>query len=126
MSYWALSEMVCGRLQIGEEDPLEVVAERLISGLERWIPDASDREFIFPRLAQLLGLAVSQPLSREELFSGWRLFFERLSEHLPVLMLVEDLQWADAGMVEFLDHLLDWSTVSPVTSYGFVTSGSGA
>jgi AAA ATPase-like protein/adenylate/guanylate cyclase family protein len=109
VSYWALSEMVCGRLQIGEEDPLEVVAERLISGLERWIPDASDREFIFPRLAQLLGLAVSQPLSREELFSGWRLFFERLSEHLPVLMLVEDLQWADAGMVEFLDHLLEWS-----------------
>ena len=48
-------------------------------------------------------------LGREELFSGWRLFFERLSEFLPVVMVVEDLQWADAGMVEFLDHLLEWS-----------------
>ena len=109
VSYWALSEMVRARLQIGEEDPLEVVAERLTSGLERWIPDASDREFIFPRLAQLLGLSTAQSLGREELFSGWRLFFERLAEHLPVVMVVEDLQWADAGMVEFLDHLLDWS-----------------
>ena len=109
VSYWALSEMVRARLQIGEEDPLDVVAERLTSGLERWIPDASDREFIFPRLAQLLGVSTKQSLAREELFSGWRLFFERLAEHLPVVMVVEDLQWADAGMVDFLDHLLDWS-----------------
>ena len=72
-------------------------------------PDASDREFIFPRLAQLLGVSTAQSLAREELFSGWRLFFERLAEHLPVVMVVEDLQWADAGMVDFLDHLLDWS-----------------
>jgi predicted ATPase len=109
VSYWALSEMVRGRLQIGEEDPLEVLAEKLTSGLERWIPDASDREFIFPRLAQLLGLSSVQSLAREELFSGWRLFFERLAEYLPVVMVVEDLQWADSGMVDFLDHLLDWS-----------------
>ena len=56
VSYWALSEMVRARLQISEEDPLEVVAERLRTGLERWIADAADREFIAPRLGQLLGL----------------------------------------------------------------------
>ena len=109
VSYWALSEMVRARLQISEEDPQEVVAERLRTGLDRWIADASDREFIAPRLGQLLGLPTQKVLAREELFSGWRLFFERLAEHLPVAMVVEDLQWADAGMVEFLDHLLEWS-----------------
>ena len=109
VSYWALSEMVRARLLISEEDPLDLVAERLRSGLERWIEDPADREFIAPRLGQLLGLPSPQVLGREELFSGWRLFFERLSEFLPVVMVVEDLQWADAGMVEFLDHLLEWS-----------------
>ena len=109
VSYWALSEMVRARLQIGEEDPQEVVAERLRTGLERWIEDAVDREFIAPRLGQLLGLPTSKVLAREELFSGWRLFFERLSEHLPVVMVIEDLQWADPGMLDFLDHLLEWS-----------------
>jgi class 3 adenylate cyclase/tetratricopeptide (TPR) repeat protein len=109
VSYWALSEMVRARLQISEEDPLELVAERLRTGLERWIPDLADREFIAPRLGQLLGLPAPQALAREELFSGWRLFFERLAEFLPVVMVVEDLQWADAGMVDFLDHLLEWS-----------------
>jgi class 3 adenylate cyclase/tetratricopeptide (TPR) repeat protein len=109
VSYWALSEMVRARLQISEEDPQDIVAERLRSGLERWIPDPDDREFIAPRLGQLLGLPASQVLAKEELFSGWRLFFERLAEFLPVLMVVEDLQWADAGLVDFLDHLLEWS-----------------
>jgi tetratricopeptide (TPR) repeat protein len=109
VSYWALSEMVRARLQITEEDSLEVAAERLRAGLERWISDATDREFIAPRLGQLLGLPTPKVLAKEELFSGWRFFFERLSEHLPVVMVIEDLQWADPGMVEFLDHLLEWS-----------------
>jgi class 3 adenylate cyclase len=79
------------------------------AGLERWIPDAKDREFIAPRLGQLLGLPTPKALAREELFAGWRLFFERLAEHLPVVMVIEDLQWADPGMFDFLDHLLEWS-----------------
>jgi class 3 adenylate cyclase/tetratricopeptide (TPR) repeat protein len=110
VSYWALSEMVRARLQISEEDEQDVVAERLRTGLERWILDPANREFIAPRLGQLLGLPAAQVLAREELFYGWRLFFERLAEHQPVVMAVEDLQWADAGMVDFLDHLLEWSS----------------
>jgi len=109
VSYWALSEMVRARLQISEEDPQEVAAERLRAGLERWIEHATDREFIAPRLGQLLGLPTPKVLAKEELFAGWRLFFERLAEYLPVVMVIEDLQWADAGMVDFLDHLLEWS-----------------
>jgi class 3 adenylate cyclase/tetratricopeptide (TPR) repeat protein len=110
VSYWALSEMVRARLQISEEDPQDVVAERLRGGLERWISDSKDREFIAPRLGQLLGLPTPKALAREELFAGWRLFFERLAEHLPVVMVIEDLQWADPGMFDFLDHLLEWSS----------------
>ena len=114
VSYWALSEMVRARLQIGEQDTPEVAAERLRAGLERWIPSQADREFIAPRLAQLLGIPSDKSLMRQELFAGWRLFFERLSEHLPVVMVVEDLQWADPGLIEFLDQLLDWSADHPI------------
>jgi predicted ATPase len=57
----------------------------------------------------VLGLPTPKVLAREELFAGWRLFFERLAEHLPVVMVIEDLQWADSGMLDFLDHLVEWS-----------------
>ena len=42
-------------------------------------------------------------LSREELFAGWRLFFERLAAVQPVVLLIEDAQYADSGLLDFLD-----------------------
>ena len=45
---------------------------------------------------------------REELFAGWRLFFERLAAEQPVVLVVEDAQYADAGLLDFLDYLIDW------------------
>ena len=53
-------------------------------------------------------------LSREELFAGWRLFFERLAAENPVILLVEDAQYADNGLLDFLDHLIDWVRDLPV------------
>ena len=54
------------------------------------------------------------PLSREELFAGWRLFFERLAAQAPVVLLIEDAQYADVGLLDFLDHLIDWGRDLPV------------
>ena len=53
-------------------------------------------------------------LAREELFAGWRLFFERLAEIDPVVLLVEDAQYADAGLLDFVDHLVEWARNSTI------------
>ena len=70
------------------------------------------------RLARLLGVAAAgdsgEALSREELFAGWRLFFERLAAENPVVLLVEDAHYADAGLLDFLDYLIDWVRDLPV------------
>jgi predicted ATPase len=113
VAYWALAQMVRQRLGIAEQDPADVVRQRLVEGLERWVASVADRQLIEPRLAQLLGVADSD-LSRDDLFGGWRLFFERLAEETPVVLLVDDVQWADAGLLEFMDSLLDWSSQHPI------------
>jgi class 3 adenylate cyclase/tetratricopeptide (TPR) repeat protein len=113
VAYWALAEMVRQRLGIAEEAAPEEAARRLLLGLERWVPDPSEREYLQPRLGALLGTA--QPgLGREELFAGWRLFFERLAELEPVILAFEDLHWADAALLDFIEHLLDWSGRHPI------------
>ena len=113
IAYWALAEMVRQRLGIPEEaSPAEVDA-KLAVGLESWVAEPDEREFLTPRLGALLGTAEAG-LSREELFAGWRLFFERLAEHDPVALVFEDLQWADEGLLDFIDHLLDWSADHPI------------
>jgi len=52
---------------------------------------------------------VDAGLGREELFAGWRLFFERMAELDPVVMVFEDMHCADDGLLDFVEYLLDWS-----------------
>jgi class 3 adenylate cyclase/tetratricopeptide (TPR) repeat protein len=113
VAYWALAEMVRQRLGIAEDATVEEASSKLAAGLERWMPDPVDREFVLPRLGALLGVA-EPGLGREELFAGWRLFFERLAVHEPVVLVFEDMQWADGGLLEFIEELLDWSASSPI------------
>jgi class 3 adenylate cyclase/tetratricopeptide (TPR) repeat protein len=113
VAYWSIAEMVRQRLGIPQDAAPEEMADKLTIGLERWIPDRADREFLHSRLGALLG--VSDPgLGRDELFAGWRLFFERLAEQSPVVLIFEDLQWADDGVLTFMEHLLDWSAQHPI------------
>jgi class 3 adenylate cyclase/tetratricopeptide (TPR) repeat protein len=118
VAFWALAEMVRQRLSIAEEDPADSAAAKLAEGLDRYLADPGERAYAGVRLGRLLGVAVAGdgggPLPQEELFAGWRLFFERLASNAPVVLVVEDAQHADAGLLDFLDHLVDWVRDLPV------------
>jgi class 3 adenylate cyclase/predicted ATPase len=118
VAFWALAEIVRQRLGIAEDDPAEAAEAKLAAGLDRFIADPGDRAYVRVRLGRLLGVTVAGDdgavLSGEELFAGWRLFFERLAATHPVVLLVEDAQYADAGLLDFLDHLVDWSRDLPI------------
>ena len=118
VAIWALAQIVRQRLGIAEEDPPEAAAVKLAAGLDRFVPDPAEQAYAGLRLGRLLGVAAAgdsgETLSREELFAGWRLFFERLAAENPVVLLVEDAQYADTGLLDFLDHLIDWVRDLPV------------
>ena len=99
IAYSALADIVRQRLGIAQDATVGTVAQRLHEGLERWVPEPSDREFLAPRLGVLLGLA-ERSMPRAELFAGWRVFFARLAEQAPVVLVFEDLQWADEGLLD--------------------------
>src|SRR5580700_8778562 len=118
VAFWALAEIVRQRLGIAEEDSAEVAAGKLQDGLDRFVADAGERAYAGLRLSRLLGVPFAEDsgsgLSREELFAGWRLFFERLAAVQTLVLLVEDAQYADAGLLDFLDYLIDWTRNLPV------------
>ena len=57
-----------------------------------------ERAFVEPRLQHLLGLTERVATDREDLFSAWRLFVERMADQFPVIMVFEDIHWADAAL----------------------------
>jgi predicted ATPase/class 3 adenylate cyclase len=114
VAYWALAEMIRMRARITEDEPAESALEKLAAVLHEIVPDAEERAFVEPRLQHLLGLTDRIAPDRQDLFSAWRLFLERMAEQYPVILVVEDIQWADAALIEFLEYLLEWSRAFPI------------
>ena len=51
----------------------------------------------------------------QELFQNLRNTREtELAEDHPTVLVFEDLHWADNGLLDFIDHLLDWSKTFPI------------
>ena len=114
ISYWALAEMVRGRAGIAETDEPSVAQERLQATLAEWITDEQERRWIEPRLAGLLALEPMPSGSRDELFAVWRTFFERIADRGATVLVFEDVQWADEGMLDFIEELLDRARNRPI------------
>jgi predicted ATPase/class 3 adenylate cyclase len=114
VAYWALAEMVRMRCGIVEDEDAASAGEKLTATLEEYLPDAEERRWVRPRIAHLLGLEDGIPGDEENLFSAWRILFERLAETYPTVLLFEDVQWADAGLLDFIEYLLDWSRSQPL------------
>ncbi len=106
--------MVRSRAGIGDEDESPAARIRLRTAVAEFIPDPDERAWIEPKLAGLLGLEDTGGVSRGELFSAIRTFFQRIAATDTVVMLFEDLHWADAGQLEFIEELVELSRSSPI------------
>jgi class 3 adenylate cyclase/tetratricopeptide (TPR) repeat protein len=107
VSFWALGEIVKAEAGILDTDePPEV---------ERKLREAAGDPWVESHLRPLVGLPVDADRGGErrvEAFAAWRRFFESLADEHPVVLVVEDLHWADDDLLDFVDHLVDWATDS--------------
>jgi class 3 adenylate cyclase/tetratricopeptide (TPR) repeat protein len=103
VSYSALAEAVKQGSGILDDDPIEVVTEKTARTVEGLFGD--DR--LVPMLGALVGSSPDHRFSREELFSAWRRFLERLAEGTPLMLVLEDIHWADDGLLDFVNHMSD-------------------
>jgi predicted ATPase len=114
VAYWALAEMVRMRCEIVEDEDPASARAKLRATLAEHILDPEERHWVEPRLAQLLALEGAPSGDQENLFSAWRILFERMAEQAPTVLVFEDMQWADAGLLDFIEYLLDWSHNQPL------------
>jgi class 3 adenylate cyclase len=113
VTYWALAEMVKAQAGVLETDSGELVEEKLreaVIGLD-------DEEWLAAHLRPLLGIEVDGDAGstrRADSFAAWRRFFEGLAEQGPLVLVFEDLHWADDDLLDFVDHLIDRTSGVPI------------
>jgi class 3 adenylate cyclase/tetratricopeptide (TPR) repeat protein len=110
IAFWALGEIVKAECGILESDSPEEAETKLAAALPADDPDLA---WLKARLAPLVG-AGGDPVSQEESFTAWRRFLELLASGRETVLVFEDLHWADAALLSFLEHLADWAEGVPL------------
>ena len=111
LAYFALAEAIRGRLRTlapdEEDNPAPDPALLLERGLEAFVEADDERAWLRPRLGALLGIGSVGTFAREDLFSAWTVFLQRIGEDKePVVLVIDDAQHADDGLLQFVEHLL--------------------
>jgi class 3 adenylate cyclase/tetratricopeptide (TPR) repeat protein len=114
ITFWALGEVVKAQTGILESDTVEVATGKLDAAL----PEGVERAWFRQRLLPLLGIEAGSQAEREEQFTAWRRFLEHLAADRPVVLVFEDLHWADEAMLAFLEHLADRAEGVPLLVIG--------
>jgi class 3 adenylate cyclase/tetratricopeptide (TPR) repeat protein len=115
VAYWALEEIVKNAAGILETDDAPAAHEKLHAAVGRVIDDAGEAAWIEAHLRPLLALGIPEPgETRDEAFSAWRQCVEAMGRRTPRVLVFEDLHWADDGLLDFIEHVADWSRDAPV------------
>jgi class 3 adenylate cyclase len=114
VSFWALGEIVKAHAGILESDDAATAEEKLIGMVETLGEDDAERDWLARQTRPLVGLEGAERAEREEAFAAWRRLLEAAAEQRPLVLVFEDLHWADDGLLDFVDHLADWATTVPL------------
>jgi class 3 adenylate cyclase/tetratricopeptide (TPR) repeat protein/ribosomal protein L40E len=120
IAYWALAEVLNEEFEIRDNEAPDVAWEKLRAGvttLLRELGDEAAGERNAALLAIPLGLEPPKELRqvepdpqrmREALFSAARSVVEAIARQRSLVLAIDDIHWADEGMLDLIDHLTRW------------------
>ena len=113
ITFWAVGEIVKAEVGVLDSDDPMTARAKLERAIGRLVEDAHEQRWFFDRLSPLLGLT-TPAAAREETFTAWRKFLEAAASENPLVCVIEDLHWADAALLAFVEHLAEWSHGVPL------------
>ena len=120
VTYWALGEIVKAEAGILETDTPDQAKGKLHQAVARRVAEANEMRWLEAELGALVGLTSDgrQAADAGAAMAAWRRFLETLAEAEPAVLVFEDLHWADDGLLDFLDDLVDWLRSVPLLVIG--------
>jgi predicted ATPase/class 3 adenylate cyclase len=109
ITFWPLAEVVREAASIGDGDSLQLARNKLDALCD-------DREVV-ERVASAIGLSREQ-FSVEDLFWAVRKLFEALASEVPLLVVFDDLHWAEETFLDLVEHLEASAREAPILLVG--------
>ncbi|MDQ4109202.1 MAG: AAA family ATPase, partial [Actinomycetota bacterium] len=109
ITFWPMLEVVQQASGFVDADSVPTAARKIVeclSGLE-------EAELVAARIGQLLGLFGGPPVP-EETFWAIRLFLEAQARRQPLVLVLEDIHWAEPTFLAAIEHVVDRSRTVPI------------
>jgi predicted ATPase/class 3 adenylate cyclase len=119
VTYWALGQIVKSQAGILESDSSTVARAKLEASVERALASAGPDGLaaVKERLAALLGLPGTGSDPSDDVdasHAAWRRYLLALAEDSPTVLVLEDLHWADDGLLDFVRSLAEAAAHVPL------------
>jgi class 3 adenylate cyclase len=109
ITYWPLIEVVRDAMGGGSVDDVDLAA-----AIAALIPSDPSADEVASRVAAVVGGGAGLSATAEEI--GWavRRFLEGLARDRPVVVVLDDIHWAEPSFLDLVDQLTDWSRDAPI------------
>ncbi len=109
ITFWPIVELAQAAAGIGPADGAETARGKLETLLE----GADERDAIVERVAAAIGLSAAV-VPTEEIFWGVRKLLEAIARRQPLIVVMDDVHWAEPTMLDLIEHVSDWSHEAPI------------
>ncbi|MEO8246385.1 MAG: adenylate/guanylate cyclase domain-containing protein [Chloroflexota bacterium] len=109
ITYWPIAELALSAAGIAPSDaPAEARTK-----LAAYLGDVEGREAIVERVASAIGLS-DAGVPNEEIFWGVRRLLEAVARRRPLVVIIDDLHWAEPTFLDLVEHVADMSREAPI------------
>lgn len=105
-TFLPLVDIVCQAAGIEHDERDEAVAK--LHGLL-----GEEQRAVADRLASLMGLS-TVPYGKEELFWAARALFDRIAVETPVVVVFDDIHWAETTLLDLIENVVETSIGAPL------------
>jgi class 3 adenylate cyclase/tetratricopeptide (TPR) repeat protein len=111
ITFWPIREMVHEAAGITDDDTPATARDRIAAMLAGASADEAER--IVERVAETVGLIEAAPNPEETVWAVRRLF-EALARERPLVLVFDDVHWAEPGLLDLIENVADWSRDAPI------------
>ncbi len=127
LSFLPVQEILWNYTGITEDDTNEEAWDKLLRKVQSLFTDQAESVAVF--LANLLSLELKEKYRKQleildsgaigkQIYYSARIFFRRLAEQNPLILVIDDLHWIDASSFSLLEHLLPLTAEVPIVICG--------
>jgi class 3 adenylate cyclase/tetratricopeptide (TPR) repeat protein len=109
ITFWPIVQTINTAIGLRDDDSIDDAIAKLKLSLE----GRREGNLIEQRLASMLGLSDSE-IATEEMFWALRKFYESLAREKPLVIIIDDVHWGEATLLDLIEHFAEWTRDAPI------------